>query len=418
LKVNTDKLFEDFGIEEQSILAHEYAHFLQDISTTFGMIHTAYAVDYIKAIVRYISECSEERIMLPISSSKFERFLSVNDNLFGKVYFGDIKDIAMGKDLRITDIDYHQKLIENGQYNPGVVNVGIGYGGSFHKYRWRFGATAIMENMAKIMDEHLYPECPSSSLLTYHLAEMIAAATYPEFAKSKLNVLMLCDISLLSFNPGETFYSLLLLMETVKFLPTSIAQFYEYALESVKFPDVENGPADLLKLAEAQSVTAEKQVRDLFTAPELSSVGKWASDMVGKGAKKRTTNVGFIAELLTKDKLEARRYIFQDLMVELGLPVISNDVGVCWAPKSSGDDKASPLLLPAMYEVYNLLRFGKKNSACGMKKHCLTSPDQVDVDALCDTSPWKRVFNKKGLCLYAQVSKMWALENKQLILSA
>lgn len=55
--INTSNSLEEmFGSDKEPELFHEYLHFLQDISTTFGLLNSSHVLNKIKDIYHYIKK--------------------------------------------------------------------------------------------------------------------------------------------------------------------------------------------------------------------------------------------------------------------------------------------------------------------------------------------------------------------------
>jgi hypothetical protein len=348
---------------------------------------------------------------LPIKIDKFRDYLQTNVALF-KTYFGDNKHITVEEGMVVTGVKIKQQNIEGRSLSVFEVSVGFQHGGG---KTYRLGALSIMESMAKIITKHLYPRHSVSTLLQYHLAEMLVDHMYPAYGKDKANVIALCDVSLLHYHPAEIFFRLLNMMKQARFLPSKSADVYKFALKNISLPEGSRA-LNLIEMVQLQSPRTIKQVNDLFPSTIFKGIGQWGGDMINKAVQQRLNKYDFIPQLLTMSRTDAKKFIFDDMMRNIGVPLIFNNAETCWT-LHYGDDLTSPLSYRAMYEVYCLLRYGRKKTGCMMKKGCNLSSNKIDVDETCDNAPWKRV-KRQELCPFAQAWRLWGLEGMQPILTA
>lgn len=211
-----------------AIFIHEYIHFLQAITTFYGLNHIHITVEYFKKALNTIYPTNGQ-FKVPIPPD-----ILPQDNVFFnwrifKLTQGDhIDSISNVKEIKAidpTEDEIDDKCVvskirsvlltvedSNGEENP-----------------YTFGAVCIMESMAYMLEQYLSPEgVEKSPDLPYNSAMLVAQAIYPNFAKDQLNILALCDLSLLSSNPGNFFVQTLVEWKKTNKIPKNPDELYEH----------------------------------------------------------------------------------------------------------------------------------------------------------------------------------------------
>lgn len=102
-KVNTkDRLDGNISYTDQITLLHEYVHFVDDISTVFGLINFCNNVDTLKNIIGRIYK-SQEAVAVPMLVSDLSESQRENLELF-KNYYGDSKYESLYGDCNLVEI--------------------------------------------------------------------------------------------------------------------------------------------------------------------------------------------------------------------------------------------------------------------------------------------------------------------------
>lgn len=192
--------------DAESIYLHEYVHFLQDITTTFGLAN-------INVIADYMRFCDTHLITKPQGSFEVPLYPDSNNPLdmdtiltLHRYYDGD-GDENTAKIKSITKVLLPIYPV-SGKRDVEVIEV-VCYNGAGKKKHFSFGADCILESMAYIIESSCYPDTVPSPDIPYHSAELIVRKMYPSLCSDRLNILALCDVSLLAFNPGSFFYTIL-----------------------------------------------------------------------------------------------------------------------------------------------------------------------------------------------------------------
>lgn len=185
--------------EDRVVLFHEYIHFLQDISTYYGLNAIYAHGEYIHSVVTRIYQAQKSSFTVPFEITDNNDNVLLNRQL-ANLTQGD--DTSISK-LTITQIEESEDEINiPNKYIERIPNIIIHTTDSM----MIFGAIAIMENMAYIFERLCEPTCYKNSPdYPYRAAELVADFYVPDFSNDPLMVLALCDMCLQSSNPGACF---------------------------------------------------------------------------------------------------------------------------------------------------------------------------------------------------------------------
>jgi len=402
----------EYNDEISASFIHEYIHYLQDITTTFGYANISIVVDYLKYAINKVRNDSSKSFNPPVVPIK-----STNDNVY---YNHELKKIYMGTRCHIDKANVIG-LHKNG--NSIMLPTGIQIINSIivdyetflnQKKKYSFGAYAIQESMAYIIESTLYPNVLSKAPeLPYSLAEKIAEYIYPQILENRLNILALCDFSLLMYHPADIFFDNLQRMKKDNYKPHSPIEIYHYCYSKLQIDF--NGCKTLEEFITLNCKTASDQLQSYFTTSIFNDNKKWIKYLFTNALEFRITRPFFILEIVAAGKLQNNK-ILKELLNKLGTPMITNihnegfilDMG-------SHKMNISPEYLWVIYQIYKLfLTDIELFKGCELYKYCeiscIHNKIPIYVSSRCD-KPWTRVDDNE-LCPFAIMWKTWELENE------
>ena len=168
-----------------AIYLHEYIHFLQDITTTYGCTNISTVVDFIK----YVNEASRGGIsrtltipVTPIPSPDNEVYFNLE---LKKTYYGSGKDVKIA---RVSNVAKRTKVITLRNGNENLDYVVISYTDENDKFCYHeFGSHCVIESMAYIIENSIYPNClPQASDFPYKSAQKIIESAKDIFGKENV----------------------------------------------------------------------------------------------------------------------------------------------------------------------------------------------------------------------------------------
>lgn len=412
MNVNTDESLTNLNQlrdNDLAIYSHEYFHFLQDISTTFGLMNTCIMVDYIKFACHEVINNPNYVFRTPISP-KTNSSSSIKANLkLKKIYLGDyvrLNDISIDSVYRLSQ----NVILQNRSLN--VPYIKIQYKDLYNSLSdFSFGAYCVLESMAYFAESLIFPKTISIENIIYRSAELLTQKIYPKFAANKLNILYLCEASLGTYNPGLFFYDLLVRMESDKWIPDKPRDVYEYCI-NIKFKS--NKVASMEELLINTSTETIRQLSDYFTSDVFKENTKWIEYTINTAVSLRCANPFFISDIVKGGHL-LRNPSFVHLLQKLGTPMVTNsrNESTFNSPIQSKYD-LYPQLFWVIYQIVKI--FLGKQKRCDLKlfcqKNCKDKRIQDYTDSNCDFSPWEKS-KIDPLCPFGQIWRMWGLTEKK-----
>jgi len=394
------KLFKEYGFyipsfffikinenqEVERTLFHEYIHFMQDISTTFGLINISKTVD----IIKELNKISRELKTIPLNYTNYiSDVFKINKDLFS-YYAGDGTDkyIRMDETYKILGITREDGLIE-GYENIEEINIEIGKNNGISQ-TFHFGQIAIMESMAHILECFVFGNNSEKSY-PYSSVEMIVEYLYPSL-KDKLAISELCEASLMYYNPADVLIESLHIMKVNKFEHKLDNDTYSYILNNMKMIEHDDTKIEILSQFEKEIQRATMQVDDLMTVEPLKSK-KLISEFIINAKTFRLNEKAIITHRFKKKNI--------DFINNIGHPLIINSENIAYT------NNIEIFYYSIIYSI--LSRLDNKSNQCHLYNYC--SNDNINsklVDNNCIDKPWKKVFDNNR-CPYATVWNMWDL---------
>lgn len=383
-----------------STFFHEYIHFIQDVTTTFGLINTTIVADRLKYYNNEFINHSATNIAVPLPLHNHNT-VAANYEL-QNIYLGVGVTKHSDKIPTIEKVSIVDTTLKLGHpFNKFVQEIIVDYDFSGSKFQFRFGALCLLENMAHIIQCKFFPEVQHPDI-PYRTAELIAKFIYPTIGNSIEKVFALCDACLMTFHPGEAFYKIITQMKKTNWNGEA-KDIYEYVCNTIKIPNNKN----IYDFFTEKSDEASQQLQDYFTTNIFIEEKNWVKIVLEEAKKIRLSNPSFLLDILNEANMPSQK--FTDLFVELGTPLMMNYVGDAWfhPPKTViNPTNIQPDRMASIYEVFRLFEYG--NKCCDLKHYCMAT---VNVDKRCNNEPWTR-YNDSKLCAYGQFWKTWGLFNK------
>lgn len=387
----------------KSTFFHEYLHFLQDITTTFGLTLSCIEVDKMKYGNNYILGRSEQEFKVPIS---FADNPAVHlNNALQELYMGvPSPDLFR---LVVEKVEKQQtKVWLPAPYNKNAPAVYVYFRDAHGNLRtFPFGGLHIAENMCHIAQTRFNPKIKHNDV-PYRTAELVAQFIYPPIGQEQLFVFALCEACLMHIHPGDLFYEMLQEMKRVKFEPATELEIYDFVLDNVKI----EGGKTLLDIYSEQVQFAMFQLAGYFTTENYENEIFWLFHVLQEAEKLRKENMALLLGLLNDDEIFGPT--FKRMIFHLGTPLMQNLDDDAWffSPYELKERPIQADRFAVLHEIYMLWVYGKKE--CSLKRFCSANMIGGTTDARCDEAPWSRVVDT-NLCGYAQFWKTWKLKDKK-----
>lgn len=383
-----------------ALFLHEYTHFMQDVSTYYGLSNLFVVNEVIKSMHLNLTTTLPNggKFKTPVAVMENNLLLRANNQLLD-LTFGSCDSICY---VEVSGITLKKEMVPNNQYVKQIDNVYVTttLGASF-----QFGSLALMENMAYLMEQLCVGECESSPDYPYSVAEKVASYMAPTVGKNKLMVLALCDVSLQASNPGFYFYNTLALVKEGKISYTKPEDVYDdfYTRQIVTY-HASTLPSYLLQFRQMADAIIDQE-KSFIATPQLSSFWKWIENAINYSYDLRLNHRYFVLDI-AKTGNARRSKVFADFITTVGTPLMMNKCGRFYCIPSKQVLGDGMCYHRAMRQVYALLSEGVKK--CAMKDWCRQS--NIKVDCRCSHKPWEHLKDKEK-CPYAVIWGSFDLGN-------
>ncbi len=409
---------------DQASFFHEYIHFLQDITTFWGLNNVYVYSEYIHFACNVIYKQPKNEINLPIKA-KFDRTNVAANQWLVKHTIGDYEEVdnlfIQGYKPKIETCPFSSPYVK--KIKKIILTI---QGGK----KIDFGARAIMESMAYMIEKRIAPGGRTPKDYPYFSAEFIARTIYPSFADDELRLIALCDISLQFTQPGKIFIETLEYYKEKDTLPTPeeiYIRFYNTPMDSM-------GDVCYLKMSYFNFATlvAERLKLYLNSTPYRFLIGlngkeisvqpslckeyfnfrRAIDNLIGFGINIRMNNPNFYL-LLAKGGATSDNSWLRYSVSTTGIPLIEDVKHDYFKIPSSVISEDAMDFFFAIEQINNT--FEKGQDLCEMVEMCSRSKG-VDppVDDRCYFEPWSRTQDDK-LCPYAFLWRHWNLAKRQKV---
>ena len=269
-----------------------------------------------------------------------------------------------------------------------------------------FGAIAIMESMAYILERLCSPNAYTTSPdYPYRAAELVAQYYDANFGNNLLKVLALCDMSLQNYNPGLCFVNIMKEVKDGKLqfvTPESIYDyFYNQRVKSV-YGRVTSWQDSYNKLLDQVDTCLQDYIKGIDS---LKTYHEWINHLVDFSRDWRNNDRYFLLKMARKNDLK-KNDCWGYAVARIGSPLMVNANNHYFKlPYDGMLEGESVEMYAALKEIYKLFLEG--NKPCGLLTWCNDSLESTPNE-LCNTAPWKKVGETK-LCPYAFFWRHWGL---------
>lgn len=260
-----------------------------------------------------------------------------------------------------------------------------------------------MESMAYLIESHIFSQELRCNELPYNACEMVCQNIYPEFAKYPINIVALCDVSLMTTNPAETFLLVLSCMKNSNILPKQEDDIYKFVFQYLKPNYIE----EFCKEKEQ----AFERIDFLYSInqKETLNINRFLKDVINRAEDIRKNKCSFISKIMNMDKNIAINYVFKDIIKRFAVPVIKDKDSNLYMYNF---DKLDLSLVVASRAIFDISFNPKSKNECYMYNICKKSNGMCNENCL--NKPWK-MSEKEELCPFAQFWYRFSLSGKEVI---
>jgi hypothetical protein len=211
---------------------HEYFHYLQDLTTSFGLSSAWNTYDRTIRLIRHAQEVKGD-IVLPIQDGLIKK-LDKNYRVYCEILANKkptktITDQFAIKKIELTIKKELKGIIPNeaNQFIKMELIDDLGVEADF----W-FGGIAVIETMTYLIQSRFF-DTKSSPTFPYKTAIILAEHSSSQFKDNYEFVFALCEVSLYSPYPGRTFYEILIGIEQSQTQIDDVMKIYEFGLQHI-----------------------------------------------------------------------------------------------------------------------------------------------------------------------------------------
>ena len=396
-----DMNINQMSIEDATVLFHEYIHFLQDISSYYGLSRIYAYSEYMHKMINEIYKMPQGYFQIPMTLLHSNDNVKLNNDLI-RLTEGDVGDKTT---ISITKINILEDKLKKNVHLQTIPSVMLEFSDNDIV---TFGAGAISESMAYLLERLCSPNgYKKSPEYPYMAAEKVASFYDEEFAKDKLKILALCDMSLMNSNPGVFFVRVMKDIKHGKLLFTSPEEIYDYFY--IQRLRVEGKETTLTEAFTRLLYTVRQRLKNYLEIEEINKAYYlWIDLITNFVIDWRKNDKYFLLKMALHNKLFTND-CFGYCIKKIGTPLMSNNIPGCYFKIPIGKEQTENGMdveyFKAIYQIDTLLSKGKVS--CDMYDWCCNSPLSTPND-LCKTSPWLKI-SEKALCPYAFLWKHWNL---------
>lgn len=408
VSINFENMSDSDTYDKLGSFFHEYIHFLQNASTTYGNINMGNFYAKIMGILYGIQNSQ---------GTKISRLIHYNQDI---EFADDICNITMGDAeawtydnydyIKIIDTVFKYDEALGKEYEQAMIPVlrlQLFKKGRTEIREFSFGAMAIMESMASLIERHLYNKDFMGTQLQYDICMILWNYFVPErFVDKAELVLAMCEYSLMYDNPGSIFYGI------VKCFISKIEK------DEIKISDIESiFKTNIKPNFEETYKHYYKEMNRLFCdlVPYensfCDSLNVYVRNFCNKLFGLRTANSHFLADLMVMDSFNARRELVGIMNKTKAIPLIISNKNELYSGYEQSNKMGMTNYL-ALYSFKGLFGINGKNQ-CYMYEIC-KAIDNERVDDRCVYCPWEKA-DENELCPMAQIWHMWKLVGKRIV---
>lgn len=398
-----------------SLYLHEYIHFIQDISTIYGLINISTINYYIQDCAARIYRQSEKGFEVPLQ-------LTERDGDFGYLNYS-LQPIYIGSSInpKRKEIDFVSYKIEKEIFNDNksidVVNVELVDNIENKTFDVKLGGNLITEGMAYLSERYVYYEIlrdqgfeiPADEY-PYCVAEKIAENIYPELAQYKILIIAVCDCSLMTYHPGLSFIRALEFLKQQKFIENNKE---EKEITSLLYQELSSHLKGNHYDFDVILEEVRKSIKTSFKVEHFEGNNQWIDILFDRIKQIRGDRPQFLIDFLELGDLKDN-ILFRCFYRLFGSPLVLNgeNMATITLPEKFNPENFHPYLFWAINQMLRIFT-NKKPIPCELKDFCLKSKEISDpkiiVDKRCDTAPWEKYDEIEGLCPMGTMWRHWGL---------
>lgn len=396
-----------------SLYFHEYIHFVQDISTIYGLMNISVITYYIHKSAHKIYHDGVKSFDIPISLKNDKNDFGYNNFKLKPIYLGSPIN---PKHKAIEIINYEKiekKWGEAINEKIDFIKVSAKELENDELFEFEFGGNQVTEGMAYLCERYAFYDVLKAQDLEipvddypYLVVKKLVEKIYPKLLENDLFIIASCDACLMTYHPGLSFVRLIEHFKSIDFLnqEREIKEFYVEADKLLKGSHVE---FDVI----LETVRAE--IKKNFKTEYFKGNNEWIDIIFDRIKTFRKDLPQFITDILQCGNLKENE-IFGMFHKLFGSPLVLNgqDDATISIPHDFDPKDFHPNLFWSINQMLKIFS-SNKPIPCEMKSYCIKSKNngsKVTPDERCDSEPWTRCYDAE-LCPFAVMWRHWALSD-------
>lgn len=380
----------EFTEEQFATFVHEYIHFLQNITTTYGV---TYFNDNSKFIQIFVSESYKfkEKIPYPFDIAKCNIENANEEMELRSFYYGNSehKKIHHINDVRIEKEEVMEMIISDEHFET----INIYY--DDNEIPYFFGASCIQESMAYLIESEKFNGTKRRNELPYNSCELVCEKFYPELIERKDIIVALAELSLMHYHSGKMFVELLQFIQKQKIIFNDTNDVVSFLKQNVRH-----------LFENYKKVYEETEDTIDFLYPyetPFVDINIWLNEIMVKGFHFRNSFSNLISRIMDFSKADSRIY-FAELVKNFRMPAVCDVDNNIY----SSDYDLSLALVPVA--VYNQYMGDEKE--CYLYEYCKESK-VFSFGENCKENPCLQGLNER-LCPFAIFWNYYSLKGKYI----
>lgn len=394
---------DNWSTQQASTILHEYVHFLQDIISVKGL-HNMYMIgEYLRFVTQEVKK-NNYKVSLPIDP--YKAGYNVGNNWYVNLYtFGEIdysarSYVSFGRDNSkvITDNITGKRLPIERIIVDCLNNSG-------KTIQVCFGTIQIMEGMAKMIEEMVFPtKYRLSPYNPYYIAIDVANDIMAGLGANKLAMIAIFDYALQSSNPGRAFVNYI--EEKVSQGYTAATLTYNDVYNDLQGAKVQSNTLGVIPFADgyADLINQSKGVFQDYTSGVwlFKNIGSWYNSILERGKEIRINHPELFV-LLSQDGDIRKDGLFRKVLSIFGTPIVTNSIHdfAFLRPNNILITRDEMMHVYAMMQIHQVF-YSDGRFTCPLRKYCQFQPCSIRkqcVDVRCVKAPWKRM-RSYNRCLF------------------
>ncbi|AZI38650.1 hypothetical protein [Epilithonimonas vandammei] len=417
-KIKIDLPFEFKNLKELtdgtlSLYLHEYIHFIQDISTIYGLVNISTINYYIQDCASRIYRENNKEFKVPLKLSPREGDYGYSNFCLQPIYLGS-KINPKRKKIELVSYKYGSQVFNDKNEKVNIIKVTLNDAKLNTNFEVSLGGILITEGMAYLSERYVYSEILQSQGANvqadeypYLVVEKIAQKIYPELAQYTILLIAVCDCSLMTYHPGLSFIRAMEFLSKSKFIETNldndqiISKLYEVLSAFLK-----GNHFDFDVIVEQVRDSIKKN----FKADVFNGNNQWIDVLFDRITIIRREYPQFIIDFLQGGNLKNNKD-FAMFYLAFGSPLVVNseDKGTVALPNQFNPENFQPHLFWAINQILKIFT-NQSPTPCELKGFCKKSSELEGIDDItderCDNAPWEK---HTDLCPVGAIWRHWAL---------